>query len=355
MRCTAYIVNTTGAQAPAENLQAYLDVIAGNTIISTGLVVQALQNDSLTCQVTQNDQIACTGRLNIGSQATVSFDVKLASCPCEGSNRFVYEGRVQASNGDVNTTNNYDTRTQNITSDQECGNICENPIVLVVDAPVNNSNTRSSSVEVRGTVNGTGAVVRVNNTVVSVASGGAFSTNVGLGIGDNTITITANNNEPECAQTVTRIVDRDSGGGHGGNGRKSTITCGNDRIERSRGEECDDGNNRSGDGCSRTCQIEEDDIECGNGVVELNEQCDDGNTRNGDGCDSTCDLEDEEIKKKVKKVKIEEILTERKRPDPLPFTPTMPPVLPKTGSQNTDTQHPIFPLLVGVLRNRRKY
>lgn len=91
MRCTAYIANTIGAQAPAQNLQAYLDVLDGNSIVSTGIVVQVLQSDSLTCQTTSSDQIACSGSLAVGSQATVSFDVQVASCPCEGSNRFVYE------------------------------------------------------------------------------------------------------------------------------------------------------------------------------------------------------------------------------------------------------------------------
>ncbi|MFC1697166.1 myxococcus cysteine-rich repeat containing protein [Nanoarchaeota archaeon] len=107
--------------------------------------------------------------------------------------------------------------------------------------------------------------------------------------------------------------------------------CGNYIIEL--GEECDDGNNQSGDGCSSTCQIENVSI-CGNSIIEtpeqcdppqspctpgynssciycgpvcsnitLNgpycgdnitngpEQCDDNNTMNGDGCSSTCLLE----------------------------------------------------------------
>jgi cysteine-rich repeat protein len=54
------------------------------------------------------------------------------------------------------------------------------------------------------------------------------------------------------------------------------------------GEECDDGNTVSGDGCSATCQLE---TVCGNGVIEGAEQCDDGNTQSGDGCSSHCKLE----------------------------------------------------------------
>lgn len=48
-------------------------------------------------------------------------------------------------------------------------------------------------------------------------------------------------------------------------------------------EQCDDGNEVSGDGCSATCQLE-----CGNGVAEGPEECDDGNGTNGDGCDNNC-------------------------------------------------------------------
>ena len=42
---------------------------------------------------------------------------------------------------------------------------------------------------------------------------------------------------------------------------------------------CDDGNYRNGDGCSSTCQIEEDAV-CGNGILEVGEMCDDDNRTN---------------------------------------------------------------------------
>ena len=62
--------------------------------------------------------------------------------------------------------------------------------------------------------------------------------------------------------------------------------CG-DGIRES-GEQCDDGNNRGGDGCSPSCFIE---TNCGDGIREGGEQCDDGNNLNNDGCDANCFIE----------------------------------------------------------------
>lgn len=65
--------------------------------------------------------------------------------------------------------------------------------------------------------------------------------------------------------------------------------CGNGRREPE--EECDDGNKISGDGCSPSCKVEFVPTiarYCGNGVVEPGEECDDGNAVNGDGCSATC-------------------------------------------------------------------
>ncbi|MCA9529032.1 MAG: DUF4215 domain-containing protein [Myxococcales bacterium] len=67
------------------------------------------------------------------------------------------------------------------------------------------------------------------------------------------------------------------------------------------GEQCDDGNTTSGDGCSGTCQVEpgyecsgEPSVcgpRCGDGLVLSPETCDDFNTVAGDGCSSTCQVE----------------------------------------------------------------
>jgi cysteine-rich repeat protein len=94
-------------------------------------------------------------------------------------------------------------------------------------------------------------------------------------------------------------------------------TCGNGHVDP--GEECDDGNLIPGDGCNAHCKIDhcgdhkldpEEQCEpsqfdprcddqchahpppgCGNGVVDPGEQCDDGNNKSGDGCSADCTLE----------------------------------------------------------------
>lgn len=64
--------------------------------------------------------------------------------------------------------------------------------------------------------------------------------------------------------------------------------CGNNVVEA--GEQCDDGNFVSRDGCSIDCASNET---CGNGVVDdgLGETCDDGDLVSHDGCSSRCEPE----------------------------------------------------------------
>jgi fibro-slime domain-containing protein len=107
------------------------------------------------------------------------------------------------------------------------------------------------------------------------------------------------------------------GGANGGGGSGPTIintqvarpdagppvtgkACGNGVIDTSQGENCDDGNTQSGDGCNAICQTEANyDCStpgqrcinmavCGNGTLTSNETCDDGNTVSGDGCSADC-------------------------------------------------------------------
>lgn len=73
--------------------------------------------------------------------------------------------------------------------------------------------------------------------------------------------------------------------------------CGDGKLDD--GEQCDDGNTVSGDGCSRCCQAEPScawgpcwrSETCGNGIVNFPEECDDGNTSASDGCSADCTLE----------------------------------------------------------------
>jgi len=60
-------------------------------------------------------------------------------------------------------------------------------------------------------------------------------------------------------------------------------TCGNGVLDP--GEECDDENSNSSDGCTNLCTI------CGNGIVSPGEECDDGNLVDGDGCSAACEIE----------------------------------------------------------------
>ena len=91
--------------------------------------------------------------------------------------------------------------------------------------------------------------------------------------------------------------------------KRDTSKCGNGTINTSNGEECDDGNKLGGDGCSPTCQIEsafecyDNGHEtlckpiCGDGITmwmlngDAAEECDDGNNVSGDGCSAECKAE----------------------------------------------------------------
>ena len=71
-----------------------------------------------------------------------------------------------------------------------------------------------------------------------------------------------------------------------------TAICGDDAdgdgSDLDPGEDCDDGDALSGDGCSSTCLSEGSSSTCGNNTVDDGEECDDGNTTSRDGCSSTC-------------------------------------------------------------------
>ncbi len=70
-------------------------------------------------------------------------------------------------------------------------------------------------------------------------------------------------------------------------GCPANSVCQNGRVEAP--EECDDGNDVSGDGCEPGCTLKPS-VSCSNGVKDADEECDDGNRISGDGCESNCKL-----------------------------------------------------------------
>jgi len=80
----------------------------------------------------------------------------------------------------------------------------------------------------------------------------------------------------------------------------TTLGCGDGIIDE--GEQCDDGNNSSEDGCSASCSFEPgfdcsgepsvcEVVVCGDGRIEGRETCDDGSNLDADGCSSICEVE----------------------------------------------------------------
>lgn len=61
----------------------------------------------------------------------------------------------------------------------------------------------------------------------------------------------------------------------------SSASCGNGIVEFAQGENCDDANSVSGDGCSATCTLEG--ATCGDGNLDIGEDCD-----GGVGCSTIC-------------------------------------------------------------------
>lgn len=94
-----------------------------------------------------------------------------------------------------------------------------------------------------------------------------------------------------------------AGKGSGATGSGGTITivpasCNDGKVQAP--EECDDGNDIPGDGCTKGCQVELDwscppeggpctnTAACGDGVRSSTEACDDANVVDGDGCSANC-------------------------------------------------------------------
>jgi fibro-slime domain-containing protein len=93
------------------------------------------------------------------------------------------------------------------------------------------------------------------------------------------------------------------GGGSGCTNDPPEPTCG-DGLINVPGEQCDDANAISDDGCTAACMRDPDyacpepgkpcvyGVKCADGKLGGAETCEDGNARSGDGCDEACQLED---------------------------------------------------------------
>ena len=98
------------------------------------------------------------------------------------------------------------------------------------------------------------------------------------------------------------FLDQGEGGTGPGAEAGPASACGNG-VKNADTEICDDGNTKSGDGCSSTCRVEDGwlctnpgtpcvAITCGDGILAGTEDCDDGNTDDDDGCSSKCVIEE---------------------------------------------------------------
>jgi cysteine-rich repeat protein len=95
-----------------------------------------------------------------------------------------------------------------------------------------------------------------------------------------------------CGDNVLNTGEQcDDGNTTSGDGCEADCTlppppgCGDGTVESP--EECDDGNQDNGDGCRSNCTEER----CGDSILDPTEACDDGNNTDGDGCDSSCNTE----------------------------------------------------------------
>lgn len=113
---------------------------------------------------------------------------------------------------------------------------------------------------------------------------------------------------PVCGNAKTESGEQcDDGNAVSGDGCSSickTESCGDGVVQSGLGEECD-GSNLNGNSCttfgysvgnvtcSGTCKLVKTGCSavCGNGTKETGEGCDDGNTLSWDGCTSTCQVE----------------------------------------------------------------
>ncbi|HVJ90170.1 MAG TPA: DUF4215 domain-containing protein, partial [Labilithrix sp.] len=155
------------------------------------------------------------------------------------------------------------------------------------------------------TCDSTGVFGNCNNGNIQVRSVTTLSGGTAgiepLGLGATTACTGTNPCDPYCSVTTDTPTDFDAGPAFGlKDGGVIVMGCGDGELASI--EECDDGNNNNGDGCSSTCRFEIGyqcptpgapctPTTCGDGLKQGAEQCDDGNTRPYDGCSPSCSLE----------------------------------------------------------------
>ncbi len=127
-------------------------------------------------------------------------------------------------------------------------------------------------------------VVGCGSTVISAAQGAGDAEATDTGV----VTVDLPMSTPDGSVLDASVMDTPVStpdvplpDGSLGDGR--VPRCGDGILDP--GEQCDDGNNVSGDGCSATCRWEH---RCGDGHLDPGEVCDDGNNVSGDGCRSDC-------------------------------------------------------------------
>jgi cysteine-rich repeat protein len=176
------------------------------------------------------------------------------------------------------------------------------PLQSAVGAPIDLTGAASSPSG--GVVYAWSATNGAVGSVVNSVSGSVAQFNCG-GTGPATVTLAITDADGCTAQNTVNLACF------------GTVTCGDGVTVAAGGEQCDDGNTASGDGCSATCQTEIcgdnivqvglgetcelpntatcdascHSIVCGDGVQAASEACDDGNLVAGDGCSATCLLE----------------------------------------------------------------
>ena len=150
-------------------------------------------------------------------------------------------------------------------------------------------------------------VVLIAACTLAGCKGGEITNNSGpdapLNLGSDASIIGPRNDAPGISVSLDAFGKKDARTTCPGNpngGCSAPVGCGDGVVDRTNGEECDDGNLTAGDGCSGTCRLETDwicptagspcqsTVVCGDGKISGKEACDDRNTNEGDGCSADC-------------------------------------------------------------------